>query len=102
MIIITRESITYCGKDKEGRYVHFFQNKTGVRLCGHDEFYSVYVRECKPGENNTHWSWWDNKCQQFQFTHYKKAGVTICFPYSIKMYEENGEGELLPVIVELI
>jgi hypothetical protein len=31
-----------------------------------------------------------------------KDGVIMCFPYGIKIMEQEGEGILLPVIVELI
>lgn len=97
-----KESVHYCGKDSSGRYIHFYGDESLVRYCGHKEIFKVKVKECENEKTNTHWSWWNNKSKSFDYTHFNKLGVTICFPYGVKIMEEENEGKLLPVIVELI
>lgn len=97
-----KETITFCGKDENNRYIHFFTSEFGVKFCGHEEAFRVKITECNNEGNSTHWSWWDNSDQEFKFTHYMKEGVSICFPCGTKVMEEYGEGKLLPVTIELV
>lgn len=96
-----KETISYCGMDSENRYVHFYSHEGSARLCGHNEVFKVRIKECSNELDNTHWAWWENECREFKFTHYNKTGVKMCFPYGFKTMEKNGEGKLLPVVVEL-
>lgn len=97
-----KSSIQYCGKDEHDRYIHFYNHESLVKMCGCNQIFKVRIRECLENETNTHWSWWDNEDETFNYTHYNKMGVTICFPYDYKIYEKNGDGLLIPVVVELI
>lgn len=97
-----KETIMYCGKDSVGNFVHFYSNEFGVTFSGHKEIFKVKISECENNKKKTHWSWWDNADKSFKYTHYEKSGVEMCFPYSISIFEENNEGKLLPVIVELV
>lgn len=97
-----KETINFCGKDNRGRLVDFFNSEKSVRFCGHKDIFQVKITECPDPDKATHWSWWDAEKNEFIFTHYCKDGVKICFPYSIKVYEEAGEGKLMPVVVEML
>ena len=97
-----KETINFCGKNHRNQFCDFFTNEKSVKMCGHTEIFKVKIIECIDINRATHWSWWDNKDRQFYFTSPLKLHVTICFPYSITIYEENGEGKLMPVIVEML
>jgi len=79
-------------------WCHFTSHPRTTRLYDNSlPVFEVRVTEDKGGD---HWSWWDNKDGEFCFTSLHKSGVTICFPYAIEGYAEQGEGFLLKVRVE--
>jgi hypothetical protein len=66
----------------------------------HNSESAVFEVQIVEDEAGDYWSWWDNKEGTFEFTSHFRAGVTMCFPYSIKEHTEKGEGLLLKVRVE--
>lgn len=95
-----KQSKMYCGKDinQKVSYWHFYHNPLSVKVCGHkkNEIIEVLVQESEES-SECYWGWWDNKEQKFNFVYPKKCLVTMCFPYSIEVYENRGDGKLLPV-----
>lgn len=107
-----KESIMYCQKYKNTKftnypdgyfYTHFINHPETCRLYDESkEVYKVKVRELKEGEKSIYWGWWDNESNRFEHVHPTKGILSIVFPYSMKLYEEKGEGKAYNVIIEEI
>lgn len=105
-----KKTINYCGKDGTGYYRCFSKSKKCVKRRGYKDIFRVVIRECDNVEDNIkdhtvdniYWSWWDNEKNEFLFTQQNKVDAIISYPYIIAIAEKQGEGKLLPVVIEEI
>ena len=108
--MIMRESIMYCQKYETTQYnnsmgdywyTHFMSHPEVCRLFDEShEVYKVIVRELKKGEESIYWGWWENKTNQFEHVHPTKGILSMVFPYAMELYEKEGKGKALNVIIE--
>ena len=89
-----RETKFYCGKNKEGIFVHFYKDRYPLQILGHDKVFEVKVRECIDGEVNTHWAWWNESESIFESVYCSSSRALRGSTLTVT--------EFLPVIVELL
>ncbi len=83
-------------------FSNFFVNPWGTQQYGHDRIFEVLVREPKPGETPSYWSWWDEERQRFEFTWYWEGALEMCFAYGTKAEEERGRGKKIQTVVDVV
>jgi len=100
----------YCHKQKTSEYNNSIGDFWYRDVCTHPfqthlhdeklDVYKVRVRELKENEKSSYWAWWENKENKFIFVHPTKGILSICFPYSMELYEKKGDGKAYNVIIE--
>lgn len=55
-----------------------------------------------PQDEILYWAWWGKEKEEFRHVYYFKDMVQMCFPYELSIYEEKGEGLLMPVNVDIV
>jgi hypothetical protein len=97
-----KETVLYCGKNQDGTYEDFYKYIAAVEMCGFEEedIIKVKVREATKEEKPTHYAWWDNKENEFEFIFPSWLQVDMCFPYGSKIEVETGTGNILGIVVE--
>jgi hypothetical protein len=100
-----RSTVMYCNEETshkgEKYFTHFFPSAFCVELCDSGPALQVTVSETTETPDS-YWGWWDNEDQAFAHVYVKKFMVEMCFPYPVKLYEERGDGKLLPVEIKIV
>ncbi len=62
------------------------------------------VREPGPGEEPTHWAWWDSEKAEFPgcFVWPSESQVEVCFTYGTAAEMARGRGEKMRVVVDVL
>lgn len=107
-----KKTIMYCQKYEttqynyslgEYWYTHFMPHPEVSRLYDRKiEVYKVVVRELKEGEKSLYWGWWENKTNKFEHVYPTKGILSMVFPYAMEIYEKEGRGKAINVIIEEI
>ena len=98
----TKPTINYCHKNGSGLFTHFYVNANTLRVCYNKTDAEIYEVRITEDESGSYYSYWDVKDQAFKFTSHHPGGVSICFPYDMKEYEERGKGKICQVRIDVI
>lgn len=90
----------YCAKKNE-KFIHFYKNKLGIKMCGYglDEILQVSVREISENEEPTHYGWYDFEKNNLSLVFNTKTQLRMCFPYGMSIEEKEGKGKCVELIV---
>ena len=104
-----KETIMYCQEldrhDGGKFYTYFHLHPSITRMCDNElPILKVNIIEVREGEESDYWAWWsyENNDDKFIFCYHQKKILGMCFPYGMKIEEENGKGIGVNVMIEII